>query len=227
MELPEGDAPPTNQEPVAVEIDEGVVMQLASMGFDLEGCKKAVFNTKNQGSHTLTHTLTLTPNTHTHSGVEAAMNWVLEHMGDPGQYTSVYLSKSSAYLSNPQDISVNPLHTTVHLRFLGSFRCSANDSLDDQFWSRRRCRCHGDGSGVHERAGDEGAESDSELVCHLQWNLSNQDTNGAEESVIVSEVSSFQRLQEWYLGCVLFREVSSVQRFHCIPLTPVISRVTM
>ena len=37
----------------------------------------------------------------------------------------------------------------------------------------------------------------------VQWNLSlsNQDTNGAEESVIVSEVSSFQRLkcmQEWY-----------------------------
>ena len=28
----------------------------------------------------------------------------------------------------------------------------------------------------------------------LQWNLSNLDTNGAEESVIVSEVSSFQRL---------------------------------
>ena len=38
---------------------------------------------------------------------------------------------------------------------------------------------------------------------YLQWNLSNPDTNGAEESVIVSEVSSFQRLkcmQEWYLG---------------------------
>ena len=33
--------------------------------------------------------------------------------------------------------------------------------------------------------------------------LSNPDTNGAEESVIVGEVSSFQRLkcmQEWYLG---------------------------
>ena len=33
--------------------------------------------------------------------------------------------------------------------------------------------------------------------------LSNPGTNGAEESVIVSEVSSFQRLkcmQEWYLG---------------------------
>ena len=29
----------------------------------------------------------------------------------------------------------------------------------------------------------------------VQWNLSNPDTNGAEESVIVSEVSSFQRLK--------------------------------
>ena len=53
---------------------------------------------------------------------------------------------------------------------------------------------------------------------HLEWNRSNPDTNGAEESVIVSEVSSFQRLkcmQEWYiLGVgkgVLFREVSLVQ----------------
>ena len=30
-------------------------------------------------------------------------------------------------------------------------------------------------------------------------NTVNQDTNGAEESVIVSEVSSFQRLKEWYM----------------------------
>ena len=51
---------------------------------------------------------------------------------------------------------------------------------------------------------------------HVQWNLFNQDTNGAEESVLIIEVSSFQRLkcmQEWYLEWekVLFREVSSVQ----------------
>ena len=39
-----------------------------------------------------------------------------------------------------------------------------------------------------------------EQELSIQWNLSNPDTNGAEESVIVSEVSSFQRLQEWYLG---------------------------
>ena len=51
VELPEGNAPSSqaNQTPVAVEIDEGVVMQLVSMGFHPEGCKKAVFHTHNQG----------------------------------------------------------------------------------------------------------------------------------------------------------------------------------
>ena len=51
---------------------------------------------------------------------------------------------------------------------------------------------------------------------YVQWNLSNPDTNGTEGSVIVSEVSSFQRLkcmQEWYLGWekVSCLEVSSIQ----------------
>ncbi|XP_064384127.1 ubiquitin carboxyl-terminal hydrolase 5-like [Halichondria panicea] len=65
VELPDGgDAPANQQEEKPVEIDEGVVMQLVSMGFDLEGCKRGVFNTQNQG-------------------VEPAMNWILEHMGDP------------------------------------------------------------------------------------------------------------------------------------------------
>ena len=44
------------------------------------------------------------------------------------------------------------------------------------------------------------------------WNFSNWDTNGAEESVVVSEVSSFQRLkcmQEWYLG---WEKVSCLER---------------
>ena len=52
------------------------------------------------------------------------------------------------------------------------------------------------------------------IICIIQWNLSNLDTNGAEESVIVSEVSSFQTLkcvQEWYTWGGPFREVSSVQ----------------
>ena len=32
-----------------VQIDESVVMQLVSMGFDKEGCRKAVYHTNNQG----------------------------------------------------------------------------------------------------------------------------------------------------------------------------------
>ena len=43
----------------------------------------------------------------------------------------------------------------------------------------------------------------------VQWNLSNPDTNGAEESVNVSEVSLFQRLQGWYLG---WEKVSCLER---------------
>lgn len=46
-----------------IQIDESIVMQLVSMGFDMEGCRKAVYHTNNQG-------------------IEPAMNWVLEHMGD-------------------------------------------------------------------------------------------------------------------------------------------------
>lgn len=62
QELPEGEqAAPAAPE---IQIDESIVMQLVSMGFDMEGCRKAVYHTKNQG-------------------IESAMNWVLEHMGDP------------------------------------------------------------------------------------------------------------------------------------------------
>ena len=43
--------------------DEAVLAQLVDMGFSRNGCTRALFETKN-------------------SGVEAAMNWVMEHMGD-------------------------------------------------------------------------------------------------------------------------------------------------
>nr|KAG5700196.1 hypothetical protein BaRGS_011039 [Batillaria attramentaria] len=46
-----------------VKIDGAIVGQLVEMGFAPEGCKKAVFHTKS-------------------SGIEPAMNWVMEHMGD-------------------------------------------------------------------------------------------------------------------------------------------------
>lgn len=59
-ELPEDEQAPAAPQ---IQIDDNVVDQLVSMGFDKEGCRKAVYHTKNQG-------------------VEPAMNWVLEHMGD-------------------------------------------------------------------------------------------------------------------------------------------------
>ena len=43
--------------------DEAVLDQLVDMGFSRNGCTRALHETKN-------------------SGVEAAMNWVMEHMGD-------------------------------------------------------------------------------------------------------------------------------------------------
>ncbi|XP_030842725.1 ubiquitin carboxyl-terminal hydrolase 5 [Strongylocentrotus purpuratus] len=59
-ELPDGDGPP-EPEPV---IDEGMVSLLAEMGFAKEGCRKAVYHTKN-------------------TGTDAAMNWIFEHSADP------------------------------------------------------------------------------------------------------------------------------------------------
>jgi ubiquitin carboxyl-terminal hydrolase 5/13 len=75
-----------------MEIDEGIVMQLVSMGFDMEGCKKAVFNTNNQG-------------------VEAAMNWVLEHMGDP-DFSTPFVPPQLTSSSN-QSVTSDPSEDAV------------------------------------------------------------------------------------------------------------------
>jgi ubiquitin carboxyl-terminal hydrolase 5/13 len=53
--------PPDTTEVIA---DQEIVSSLVSMGFSENGCRKAAIATKNNGT-------------------EAAMNWVLEHMGDP------------------------------------------------------------------------------------------------------------------------------------------------
>ena len=47
-------------------VDESVVTQLVEMGFPVEACRKGVHLTGN-------------------TGVEAAMNWVMSHMDDPGR----------------------------------------------------------------------------------------------------------------------------------------------
>ncbi|CAG0895747.1 unnamed protein product [Cyprideis torosa] len=53
---------PKKEEP-KIEINEAIVAQLVEMGFNREGCRKAVFHTAN-------------------AGVEQAMNWVMDHMND-------------------------------------------------------------------------------------------------------------------------------------------------
>lgn len=70
--------PEAEQAAVAeIQIDDSIVMQLVSMGFDKEGCRKAVYHTNNQG-------------------IEPAMNWVLEHMGDPDFSTPLNIQASGA-----------------------------------------------------------------------------------------------------------------------------------
>lgn len=52
--------------PTAPMLDESVIIQLVEMGFPMDACRKAVYYTGN-------------------SGAEAAMNWVMSHMDDPGR----------------------------------------------------------------------------------------------------------------------------------------------
>ncbi len=61
-ELPEEEAQQQQQQQ-QLEPDAAIVEQLNQMGFDINGCKRAAVNTKN-------------------AGVEAAMNWILEHSED-------------------------------------------------------------------------------------------------------------------------------------------------
>lgn len=61
------------------------------MGFGIEGCKRAVYNTKNQGILLLNVMIIVLL-----LGVEPAMNWILEHMEDPGSvncYIILYLCR--------------------------------------------------------------------------------------------------------------------------------------
>lgn len=48
-------------------MDEAVVSQLVDMGFPRNACVKGVYFSNN-------------------TGIETAMNWVMEHMDDPGQF---------------------------------------------------------------------------------------------------------------------------------------------
>eukprot|EP00112_Aurelia_sp_Birch-Aquarium-sp1_P012383 Seg2604.5 transcript_id=Seg2604.5/GoldUCD/mRNA.D3Y31 product="Ubiquitin carboxyl-terminal hydrolase 5" protein_id=Seg2604.5/GoldUCD/D3Y31 len=77
----EEELPPSNvTEPQEPAIDENVVRELAAMGFAFEGCRKAVYHTKN-------------------TGVESAMEWVLQHMGDPDFASPFQIAPTSSNAS--------------------------------------------------------------------------------------------------------------------------------
>lgn len=69
VELPEG----TTTQP-AVNIDDSVVSQLVGMGFPLEGCRRAAYHTDGRG-------------------IEAAMEWALQHSADPDFATPFTVTK--------------------------------------------------------------------------------------------------------------------------------------
>ena len=76
-----------------------------------------------------------------------------------------------------------------------------------------------------------GLPTHPETTAHvsIQWNFSNPDTNGEEESVLVSEVYSLQGLiciQEWYLGWEKVSCLESSPRFRGV-LTTVIDLETV
>jgi len=60
-----------------LEPDAGIVNNLMNMGFGFEACRKAAYHTKN-------------------SGVEAAMEWVLQHMDDPDLNDPLVIASSGA-----------------------------------------------------------------------------------------------------------------------------------
>ncbi len=64
-------------------LDDSTVSQLCEMGFPMEACRKAVYYTGN-------------------TGIDAAMNWVMGHMEDPGKYTHEWVSAVKKNLSSMQ-----------------------------------------------------------------------------------------------------------------------------
>ncbi|XP_071530212.1 ubiquitin carboxyl-terminal hydrolase 5 isoform X1 [Panulirus ornatus] len=88
-ELPETSTSSPKAEP---ELDVQIIQQLAEMGFPWEACRKAVHFTGNNGS-------------------EAAMNWVMEHMGDPDFAEPLVITSKSPSSDNftPNEDSLSML----------------------------------------------------------------------------------------------------------------------
>uniref|UniRef100_A0AAR2M179 Ubiquitin carboxyl-terminal hydrolase n=1 Tax=Pygocentrus nattereri TaxID=42514 RepID=A0AAR2M179_PYGNA len=83
--LPEVAPPPLMTPDVEVKapvLDDSTVSQLCEMGFPMEACRKAVYYTGN-------------------TGIDAAMNWVMGHMDDPGKRKPLKLGAANVHFSAP------------------------------------------------------------------------------------------------------------------------------
>lgn len=84
--------PDLDKAPPQPELDEGIIDQLADMGFPIEACKRAVFFTKN-------------------SGLELATQWIMEHIsdtdfGDPFIPPGTDVSGGAAFVADPSGLEM-------------------------------------------------------------------------------------------------------------------------
>jgi ubiquitin carboxyl-terminal hydrolase 5/13 len=104
----EEQTPVANKEP-EFQLDMSIVENLVSMGFDPEGCKRAVYNTKN-------------------AGIEPAMNWVLEHMED-ADFTSPFVIPSSSSSSSKKEEETYSEESIMMLESMGFSKSQAMKAL--------------------------------------------------------------------------------------------------
>lgn len=68
--------------PQIITFDTAVLSQLCDMGFTVDSCKRALYNTSN-------------------TGIDSAMNWIMEHMNDPDFNDPFTLDGASSSSFNP------------------------------------------------------------------------------------------------------------------------------
>lgn len=88
--LPEDDTDSTTASSAgpSFEFNEGFLSQLKDMGFDENGCRRALYHTKN-------------------AGVEPAMNWIFEHMSDPDFATTFQVPTPGGSAIQPPTVEVD------------------------------------------------------------------------------------------------------------------------
>ncbi|CAI9740629.1 ubiquitin carboxyl-terminal hydrolase 5-like [Octopus vulgaris] len=102
--LPGEEELPTESTEPEIRIDDSLVSQLLDMGFPLEACQKGVYYTQN-------------------NGLEAATNWVMEHMSDPDFDSPLEL------LSNKQSNSTDSCPDENSLAIIMSMGFSRNQAI--------------------------------------------------------------------------------------------------